>query len=453
MKSVLQKRAEAVAERFKFQARSPVIIEFAGLPKAGKTTTLSQVQAFLKRCGFRVEVVIERASICPIRDKKHANFNVWTACTTLAQILEKTQTPPRPDDPEILILDRGLFDSICWLSVMERLVRIRNKERIEIEKFLLADDWCKRVSGVILMTADPKHALERERGYLLVEGAGGSIMNEEVLQQMGSVIMETAKRLKSHFRVFEINTSKPGYNGKKDKTCETAANKILDWIEDELNEEILYLPKKIVVEYFDMAASIDSQSANGLIVKFDSEGVFSSRENVEKDQAKIQALPVVIVRNKGGEILRLRRRERDENNALHEKIVIWAGGHVRKEDNQNGLAIKNCAIRELQEELRLRVEPDQLNLLGAVYSDISAGTSKHVALVYEWRAETDDVSIALSNSEFFERRGNSLSGTFVSADSLGKMLEKKNLTEEWSSQIIRNLLPDTAGSISPGLFD
>ena len=31
--------------------------------------------------------MVERASVCPIRDKKHANFNIWTLCTTLAQIL------------------------------------------------------------------------------------------------------------------------------------------------------------------------------------------------------------------------------------------------------------------------------------------------------------------------------------------------------------------------------
>jgi predicted ATPase len=89
------------------------VIEFAGAPKAGKTTTLSTLQAFLKRCGFKVEVVIERASVCPIRDKKHANFNIWTACTTLAQILEKTQHQhernPHPDSPEVLILDRGFL--------------------------------------------------------------------------------------------------------------------------------------------------------------------------------------------------------------------------------------------------------------------------------------------------------------------------------------------------------
>ena len=111
MSSLLQRRAEDILARFHL-ARRPVVIEFAGTPKAGKTTTISQVQAFLKRCGFRVRVVVERASVCPIRDKKHSNFNVWTASTTLAQILEYTQDPPGPEDPQILILDRGIFDAL-----------------------------------------------------------------------------------------------------------------------------------------------------------------------------------------------------------------------------------------------------------------------------------------------------------------------------------------------------
>ena len=155
MKSILQTRAENAAIQFSEKARKPLVIEFAGVPKAGKTTTLSHVQAFLKRCGFRTDVVIERASVCPVRDKKHANFNVWTACTTLAQVLEKTQNPPRGDDPQILFLDRGIFDSICWMTMMERISRIRPKERQIIQNFLMIDDWRKRISAVFVMLVSP----------------------------------------------------------------------------------------------------------------------------------------------------------------------------------------------------------------------------------------------------------------------------------------------------------
>ena len=190
MKTELQKRAESLAFDFKTMGRRPVVVEFAGTPKAGKTTTLNTLLAFLKRCGFKVEVVVERASVCPIRDKKHANFNIWTACTTLSQILEKTQNPPQAedpdkppqtDDPDVLILDRGLFDSVAWLAMMERMARIKKEEREAAEKFLLLPDWRKRISGVIVMLASPEDAMQREQGDLPVEGKMGSIMNPPVL--------------------------------------------------------------------------------------------------------------------------------------------------------------------------------------------------------------------------------------------------------------------------------
>jgi signal recognition particle GTPase len=57
-RSDLQIRAESLAERFQTRGRKPIVLEFAGVPKAGKTTTLGQIHAFLKRCGFRVEVVV-----------------------------------------------------------------------------------------------------------------------------------------------------------------------------------------------------------------------------------------------------------------------------------------------------------------------------------------------------------------------------------------------------------
>jgi hypothetical protein len=212
MKSSLQERAETAAAKFRIAARSPIIIEFAGVPKAGKITTLNHIQAFLRRSGFRVDAVVERASVCPIRDKKHSNFNVWTACTTLAQVLDKTQIPPRADDPDILILDRGIFDSIWWLVLMERLVRIPRDERELIERFLLIEDWRKRLTGVIVMTTDPKDALHREKGYLPVEGAQGSIMNPEVLQQTRDIVDQTMDRLKHMFNCFRVDTSSPKYD-------------------------------------------------------------------------------------------------------------------------------------------------------------------------------------------------------------------------------------------------
>ncbi len=451
MKSARQIRAEELAERFKTAGRKPVVIEFAGVPKAGKTTTLGQLHAFLKRCGFRVEVLVERASMCPIRDKKHSNFNVWTACTTLSHILEKTQSPPRPDDPDVLILDRGLFDSICWLTMMERLSRIRTDDLNIINKFLLIDDWKKRITSVIVMTASAEDSLEREKGFLPVEDAIGSIMNLEVLEQMLNTTKKTAKRLARDFRIYSIDTSAPGLRSEPQKTAERVADLALEVIEEQLREEILCVPIEELTKIFNGGTCVKGPSALAVSNCFASKGTFLPREDVEQRDSFVQALPVVVVRNKSGDVLRLRRRESTEADPLHQKIVIWAGGHVRSEDGSNGEAILRAALRELQEELRLSVEENELNFLGSVYFPTGERTSKHVALVYEWRADTDDVAVALSSAEFFERRGTSLSGSFVTIEELASDVLTAKVDEPWSGEIVRELLASNV--YPPRLFE
>jgi len=296
MKTNLQERAENAVAKFD-NARKPVVFEFAGVPKAGKTSTLGALQAFLKRCGFRVEVVVERASVCPIRDKKHANFNVWTACTTLAQILEKTQNPPRPDDPHVLILDRGLFDAICWLSLMEHLERIRPEERRIVEDFIKIGDWRKRISAVFVMKVQPNDAMTREQGLLPVESGKGSIMNVEVLQQMLDTIEATVAKLKGDFRIFEIDTSGDSEDGPR-ITAEKVADFALNIIEEHLREDILFLPRESVTNLFNGKRFIQIAPTKELIHSVSELGKFLPRDEVESDSHKIQVLPVVIIRNK-----------------------------------------------------------------------------------------------------------------------------------------------------------
>ena len=454
MKSNLQTRAERAAEQFAEKARKSLVIEFAGVPKAGKTTTLTHVQTFLKRCGFRTGVVIERASICPIRDKKHVNFNVWTACTTLAQILEKTQNPPRDDDPQILFLDRGLFDSICWMTMMERVSRIRQDERELIQKFLTIEDWRKRISAVFVMLASPSDAMKREQGLLPVEKAEGSIMNHEVLQQIKEINEQCVDQLGKDFRIYPINTSDGEAKENPKRTAEVVAEVIVGLIEEQIAENILSCPKEVVTQLFGDRNFICDSQADKLTRRFreDSDGNFRPRDEVEEDGSRVQALPIVIVRNANGEVLRLRRREKTGANVLHNKIVIWAGGHVRCEDAVNGDPLIHCAVRELEEELRIQIEPSSLRVIGAIYFDNGGRTSRHVAVAYEWRAPTDDVSVVLSRSEFFERRGTSLSGSFASVNELAEDVENKKLEEPWSVELIREYLARDTFDINPRLL-
>ncbi len=253
------------------------------------------------------------------------------------------------------------------------------------------------------------------------------------------------------FRIHTINTSAPQTKGPQ-KTCEAAVDFVLQLVEGHLAEDVLNLPKPTVAASFAGRTCLARDEAVTLLDTCKKALAFRPREEVESDTQSVQPLPVVIVRNKSGEVLRLRRRERDSSNPLHEKLVIWAGGHVRREDAANHDPILHCVRRELAEELRLSIEPEELGFLGAVYCDTGGKTSKHLALVFEWRAPTDDVAVTLSSAEFFERRGTSLSGKFVPLSDLLKELAQGSEAEPWTEEILRNLLPNAGVALPSKLF-
>ena len=246
--------------------------------------------------------------------------------------------------------------------------------------------------------------------------------------------------------------SRSGKGPDQESTAETVTDVILGLVEEQLAENILSCSRKTVKELFGGKNFLDGSKADELARHFENseDSNFRTRDEVEKDVSRVQALPVVVVRNADGDVLRLRRREKRSDNPLHEKIVIWAGGHVRCEDAANGAPLVNCAVRELGEELRLQLDSSSMKLIGAVYFDNGERASKHVAIVYEWRAPKNDVSVVLSRTEFFERRGTSLSGSFASVDKLVEDVKNKKLKEPWSVELVREYL--AKDEFEPRLF-
>ncbi|MGV3659120.1 MAG: hypothetical protein ACO1TE_03020 [Prosthecobacter sp.] len=428
----LKARAEEIRSRFDKDARRPIVIEFAGMPKAGKTTIVNEIHRFLKRCGFKAKMIGEKASICPIRDKKDSSFNIWTVCQTLSELLVDTQSPPNSGDPEIVLLDRGIFDAVAWLRLLERLKRLKPQDRESVENFVLLEDWRNRISKVILLTVDPAQALEREEGLLPISVAG-SIMNLEVLGQTRENVLKCTSDFEEYFDIEHIDTT----NKKTAVIALKVAQLVLDIIEAQLNERILSIERDAVEQIFGHRTILNPEDGEKVLDLFGTTGVYESRSIVEDDKSRIQALPVLVVRDAKGRVLQLRRRERDRKNPLNNRLVVWAGGHVREEDGLNGKALMRGLLREAKEELKLNIQEGEVSFLGIIWERHSSlKTSQHIALVYEWRAQTEDVEVCLSNAEFFERRGTSLSGKFVSASSL---IGSKEL-EQWSALIVSEFL-------------
>jgi predicted NUDIX family phosphoesterase len=244
-----------------------------------------------------------------------------------------------------------------------------------------------------------------------------------------------------------VDTSQKGAKDKdkdkdsREKTAQRVAGIVLDLISEQLEEDVLCAAKAELVELFSGKNCLTGQAAVTVAEHFVNRGKYIPRATAEGAKGLLQALPIVIVRNKSGRVLQLRRRERSPENPLNERMVIWAGGHVRKEDANNGNSLVRGALRELHEELRLSLAAESLQLIGAIYTDLGGSTSKHVAIVFQWTATSDDVDIVLSGTEFFERRGTSLSGKFVELQELIASLSKTEQTlEPWSELIVREIL-------------
>lgn len=220
----------------------------------------------------------------------------------------------------------------------------------------------------------------------------------------------------------------------------------------ELEERIYHVRRDRVEPHGEI---LPPEQSDRVLRTFLAEGAFEARERVESDPTLVQALPVVVVRNRRGDFLRLKRREKSREHSLNEEFVIWAGGHVREED---AAALPSSPVlagvaRELEEELRLTVRPEELRLMGAVHSDTGERTGRHIAFVYEWNAEGDDVDIVLNDAEFFERRGASQSGTFVSAEGLGHEIARGAIREPWSVAIASQFFGiGPSGPIAQGSF-
>src|SRR6202035_5897398 len=167
-------------------------------------------------------------------------------------------------------------DALSWLTLMDRLSRLRTEDREKIEDFLLMDDWRKRITGVVVMTTTPAEALKREQGFLPVETTG-SIMNQEVLTQILDTTRECIERMKGKIRIVEVHTPQ---GSKPQKTAEKVADLVLGLIENQLDEKILHTQLATVEDVFAGRTAIGRDEAGKLFEIFASSGKFDSRDTV-----------------------------------------------------------------------------------------------------------------------------------------------------------------------------
>ena len=197
----LERKAEAVlVAKRKTLARRPIVIEFSGTPKSGKSSCISSLDIFLRRNNFRTKVLTERASVCPIENKFDPLFNVWNGCAALNQLSEIVSNRPR--DYDVIIMDRGFFDSLCWFEWQRMSGFLGDGDFNRFVSFFTAERFRMMIDLVIHFDALPSTSMNREYKNLLTRKEG-SVMRDHVLDGYRSAAAEARRKYGDQFRQFE----------------------------------------------------------------------------------------------------------------------------------------------------------------------------------------------------------------------------------------------------------
>lgn len=442
----LQSLAERVHElKEQHRQKRPIVIEFSGSPKAGKTSSIYSLELFLKRNGFTVQVVQERASVCPVSDKQSPLFNIWTACMSLAGMVGVLENKKNVID--VLILDRGIFDSLCWFEWLSSYGRMERKLKDSAEDFLLQKEFIHSVDIVFAFCASPEKSIEREYANLLTDKPG-SIMNVKVLQTYLDAIEKTIETKGSRFhKVFKIDTT----NKDQDQVGKEVTEKTLNTLREALMERIGYFEKtddlmrvldtKNFFEFKDLESWFGKNAIH-----------FNFRDDVEKQSSFLQPIPIAVISNNKNKVLVVKKSNIPTTEKSPEKdhLLPYIGGHTRREDviaedSEGFLDIcKSTLKREIKEEIGISVSLDD-KLPNIIYTPFSEKSKKHLAICFKVSVD-EDAKLRLDANELVLKKGNSKSGRFLTVDEL----INEDL-EDWGKLIVREFFGTEQFSLFPDL--
>ncbi len=278
--SQLEVYAEKLHTLLEYAPRA-FVVEFAGTPKSGKSTAVEAVRHFLYRHGFRVHVLAERASLCPIPMKGHLFFNTWCAASMLSELLANVET-----ETDIILIDRGVFDSLVWLTLQEKRGELTSDEARTIESFLLLDRWIQLIDVAVVMNVSASEALKRESDQRITSKTG-SIMNVEVLGAISNAVEEATERYQPNFSAI-VKHSTDGSDIMSSNV--ELMEKLCEYIDLFLNPEILVLPTDIVesLSLNENGGFFNESATNKIYDLLTNHGKFIKRDQAEKQSEFVQ---------------------------------------------------------------------------------------------------------------------------------------------------------------------
>lgn len=157
----------------------PFFIEFFGSPGSGKTTTITEIDKFLRLHGFRVWRPQEGAEVIRHVERITPLYNIRTALYALTILIDQSHGHLY----DVVIFDRCLYDAYCWMLYWQEKGLLTETETLIFQSFFTSRFWIDKIDIAYLMTCDAKEVMEREH-RISMSNKQGQTTNPETIRKL-----------------------------------------------------------------------------------------------------------------------------------------------------------------------------------------------------------------------------------------------------------------------------
>ena len=166
------------------------VVEFMGMPKAGKSTQVELTETFLKhQKKARIRNIYEGARICPLDKSERFLYNAWSFHSTVNKLIEA-----RISNFDYILLDRGVYDHIAFTHALYRSEQINEKQFEAQVKYF--QEFTSLEDFVLVFMLEPEEVINRENKYYQLTGR---VINLDFLTRLHNayteIILGIEKRL------------------------------------------------------------------------------------------------------------------------------------------------------------------------------------------------------------------------------------------------------------------
>lgn len=423
----LKARAEGLVGTVKSQARRAYVLEITGTPKAGKTSAIGMVESFFKTCGYRVQVLRERAELCPLPMKGHFFFNAWTTCTLIAEVLEHADR-----DHDLILLDRGFFDALVWLERQRAQGQVDDEEAKTFEAFALLDRWRSLVDRTIILTVEPSIADRREQVDRLIPRKG-SLMNPAALASFNAALESVERAHGDKFTTERVDASKDD----RKAVAADLVERVLHGLEPWVDPDVVGLPAAEVqrilghTEFTPWTDELWSTLRPHLETR--------RRSEAERDDTWVQLVACGVLQ-RGDRYFVFRRTEKEKIQRYRGRSrLLWRGCHVESEIDLD--AIEALLRERIQELLHVRRGLGAVRPLGLAFTK-GENEGQHLGLFFSIPIENETLAATLQEKEFktLGRRAR-FDSEYLDRHALSAV---RGDLESWSAAFVDHLLSEAA---------